>query len=177
MLRFTIVNVQLNWLRLERDHCDRSIFSRSMASLSSEEAFGSGFDQEQSEWCGSYSLSADISESESCSSSFSCRQFETECGASCSMTSSPHPVANNFLFLAPMMLPVIGGKDVVGSLGWDKKKPEKPKTDLFGTFYFSFLLFIFTIYYLFGTFYFSFLLFIFSIFYLFLFSKLLLTIL
>ena len=72
------------------------------------------------------------------------------------MTSSPRPVANNFLFLAPVMLPVIGGKDVVGSLGWDKKKPEKLKTDLFGTFYFSFLLFIVTIYYLFGTFYCSF---------------------
>ena len=72
------------------------------------------------------------------------------------MTSTPRPVASNFHFLAPMMLPVIGGKHMVV---WDEKKPEKPETDLFDTFYFSFLLFVFSIYYLF------------------LFSKLLLTIL
>ena len=121
-----------------------------MATLSSEEASGSGSgsgsDQEQSERCGSYSLSADVSESESCSSSFSCRRFETECGASSSMTSSPRPVAGNFHFPAPVMLPVIGGKDVVV---WDEKNPEKPETDLSGTLYFSFLLFIFSIYFCF----------------------------
>ena len=73
--------------------------------------------------------------------------------------SSPRSMADNFLFPGPVMLPVIRGKDVVGSLDWDKKKLEKPEIDLFDTFYFSFLLFIF------------------SIFYLFLFSKLLVTIL
>ena len=134
-----------------------------MASLSLEEASGSDFNQVQSKLCGSYSPSADVSELESCSSSFSCQRFETECGASSLMMSSPRPMADNFLFPGPVMLPVIRGKDVVGSLDWDKKKLEKPETDLFDTFYFSFLLFIFTIYYLFGTFYFSFLLFIFSI--------------
>lgn len=95
-----------------------------MASVSEAEASGS--DQEQSERCGSYSLSADVSESESCSSSFSGRRFDAECGASSSMTSSPRPVAGNFGFQAPVMLPVIGGKDVVV---WDEK-PEKPETDL-----------------------------------------------
>ena len=68
------------------------------------------------------------------------------------MTSTPHPMAGNFLFLTL----VIGGKDMVV---WDEKKPEKLETDLSDTFYFSFLLFVFSIYYLF------------------LFSKLLLTIL
>ena len=98
-----------------------------MASVSEAEASGS--DQEQSERCGSYSLSADVSEFESCSSSFSGRRFDAECGASSSMTSSPRPVAGNFGFQAPVMLPVIGGKDVVV---WDEK-PEKPETDLSGT--------------------------------------------
>ena len=150
--------MQLNWLRLERVHCDHSIFSRSMASLSSKEASDSysSSDQEQSEKCGSYSLSANVSKSESCSSSFSCRWFETECGASSSMMSSPRLVAGNLLFPTPVMQSVIGGKDMVV---WDKKKPEKLETDLSNTFCFSFLLFIFSIYYLF------------------LFSKLLLTIL
>jgi hypothetical protein len=98
-----------------------------MGSVSSEEGSGSGSDQEQSERCGSYSPSADVSESESCSS-FSCRRFDAEGGASSSMTSSPRPVAGNFGFSAPVMLPVIAGKDVV----WDVK-PEKRETDLSGT--------------------------------------------
>ncbi|KAJ0010626.1 hypothetical protein Pint_34202 [Pistacia integerrima] len=81
---------------------------------------------QQSERCGSYSLSADVSESESCSSSsFSCRRFDAE-GASSSLTSSPRPVAGGFGFPVPVMVPVIGGKDVVV---WDEK-PEKPDTDL-----------------------------------------------
>ena len=121
-----------------------------MASLSlveaSDSGFGSDFDQEQSKRCCSYSLSSDVSESESCSSRFSYRRFETKCGASRSMTSTTRPVACNFLFLVPVMLPVIGGKDMVV---WDEKKPEKPETDLSDTFYFSFLLFVFSIYYLF----------------------------
>jgi hypothetical protein len=94
-----------------------------MGSVSEEEGSGS----EQSERCGSYSPSADISESESCSS-FSGRRFDAEGGGSSSMTSSPHQVAGNFGFPATVMLPVIAGKDVV----WDEK-PEKRETDLSGT--------------------------------------------
>ncbi|KAG7975700.1 hypothetical protein I3843_06G112600 [Carya illinoinensis] len=95
-----------------------------MGSVSEEEEYRYGSDQDQSERCGSYSLSADVSESESCSS-FSSRRFDAEVGASSSMTSSPRPVAGNFGFTAPMMLPVIGGKDVVL---WDQK-PEKREAD------------------------------------------------
>ncbi|XVE48793.1 hypothetical protein DITRI_Ditri01bG0031200 [Diplodiscus trichospermus] len=85
-----------------------------MGSVSSE-------DDQQSERCGSYSLSADVSESESCSS-FSCRRFDGE-GCSSSMTSSPRLMAaGGFRFQVPLMLPVIGGKDVVI---WDDEKPEK----------------------------------------------------
>lgn len=94
-----------------------------MGSVSSED--GSD-DQQSEERCGSYSLSADVSESESCSS-FSCRRFNAE-GASSSMTSSPRLMIGNFDFPAPptVMLPVIGGKDVVV---WDEK-PEKRETEL-----------------------------------------------
>lgn len=70
-----------------------------MASVSSEE----------SERYGSYSLSADVSESES-SSSFSCQHYEHE-----HEQSSPFPV------LQPIMLPVIGGKDVVV---WEEKSDK-----------------------------------------------------
>lgn len=92
-----------------------------MGSVSSED----GSDQ-LSDRCGSYSLSADVSESESCSS-FSCRRFDGE-GASSSMTSSPRQGIGNFCFPPPppLMLPVIGGSDVVV---WEEK-PEKPETDL-----------------------------------------------
>ncbi|CAK9153930.1 unnamed protein product [Ilex paraguariensis] len=96
-----------------------------MGSVSSED----GFDG-QSERCGSYSLSADVSESES-SSSFSCRRYGE--GASSSMASSPlacGQLTGNSTFPAPMppplMFPVIGGKDVVVC----DKKPEKRETDL-----------------------------------------------
>ena len=101
-----------------------------MGSVSSDD----GSDQ-QSDRCGSYSLSADVSESESCSS-FSCRRFDAE-GASSSMTSSPRPAAGRFFVPAPVMLPVIGGKDVVAT--WDDK-PDKRDADLSGflfLFYFS----------------------------------------
>ncbi|KAE8668333.1 Rop guanine nucleotide exchange factor 1 [Hibiscus syriacus] len=84
-----------------------------------------GSDQ-QSERCGSYNLSADVSESESCSS-FSCRRFDGE-GCSSSMTSSPRLIgAGGFGF----QVPVIGGKDVVI---WDddEEKIEKRDTDLSG---------------------------------------------
>ncbi|GAB4838589.1 Rop guanine nucleotide exchange factor 1 [Ancistrocladus abbreviatus] len=96
-----------------------------MASVLSEDE---GYDQE-SERCGSYSLSADISESES-SSSCSHRRFDAD-GVSCSLTSSPfgsRPVVGNCSFPAPplpFVLPVIGGRDVV----WDEK-PPRPETDL-----------------------------------------------
>ncbi|KAK2974316.1 hypothetical protein RJ640_026877 [Escallonia rubra] len=97
-----------------------------MGSVSSED----GYDQ-QSERCGSYSLSADVSESES-SSSFSCRRYDAE-GASSSMTSSPlgrRPLTGNSVFPAnippPLMLPTIGGKDGVV---WEEK-PAKTETDL-----------------------------------------------
>lgn len=97
-----------------------------MGSVSSDD----GSDQ-QSDRCGSYSLSADVSESESCSS-FSCRRFDAE-GASSSMTSSPRPaVPGIFGVQAPVMLPVIGGKDVVA---WDDK-PVKKDAELSGTFFF-----------------------------------------
>lgn len=99
-----------------------------MGSVSSEDC-----SDQQSERCGSYSLSADVSESESCSS-FSCRRFDGE-GASSSMTSSPRPAAGNFFFPAPVMLPVIGGKDVVA---WNDK-PEKREADLSGSLFFIFI--------------------------------------
>ncbi|KAE8663517.1 Rop guanine nucleotide exchange factor 1 [Hibiscus syriacus] len=92
-----------------------------MASECSDE----GSDQ-QSERCGSYSLSADVSESESCSS-FSCRRFDGE-GCSSSMTSSPRLMAAGGL---GFQVPVIGGKDVVI---WDDddEKTEKRDADLSG---------------------------------------------
>nr|XP_009794968.1 PREDICTED: rop guanine nucleotide exchange factor 1 isoform X2 [Nicotiana sylvestris] len=101
-----------------------------MGSVSSEE----GSDQ-QSERCGSYSLSADVSESESSSSSFSCRRYDAE-GASSSMASSPlacRRFAAKSEFPAPMippfMFPVIGGKDVVLC----NDKSEKRQADLSAT--------------------------------------------
>ncbi|KAL1190191.1 Rop guanine nucleotide exchange factor 1 [Cardamine amara subsp. amara] len=78
-----------------------------MGSLSSEED-----EAGSSERCGSYSPSADISESESSSGE----------AASSSITSSPRVGGRGFYFPAPVMLPVIGGKDVV----WDDKS-EKDK--------------------------------------------------
>lgn len=81
-----------------------------MGSFSSEEE---GSDQQPR---GSYSLSADVSESES-SSSFSRRRYDAGEGASSSMASSPLalrrlPPPPEFVF------PVVGGKDVVF---WDDK--------------------------------------------------------
>ncbi|CAI0407895.1 unnamed protein product [Linum tenue] len=91
-----------------------------MASMSSDES---------EERCGSYSLSADVSESESCSS-FSCRRFDGGEGASCSMTPSPRAGGGvNICFpAAGLMLPVIGsvGKD----LGWDGKAHKRGDGDL-----------------------------------------------
>lgn len=89
-----------------------------MGSLSSEED-----DQVSSERCGSYSPSADISESESSTS------FDGE-GPSSSIPSSPRVVAGRgFYFPPPVMLPVIGGKDVL----WDDKQSDN--NDFSGTVY------------------------------------------
>ncbi|GMH16345.1 hypothetical protein Nepgr_018186 [Nepenthes gracilis] len=94
-----------------------------MGSVSSEDEACDG----QSERYGSYSLSADVSESES-SSSVSCRRSD---GISCSMTPSTlgyRPVVSNCSFPTPAtsMLKVIGGRDDVV---WDEN-PEKPETEL-----------------------------------------------
>ncbi|KAI4318570.1 hypothetical protein MLD38_032255 [Melastoma candidum] len=85
---------------------------------------------------GSYSLSADVSESESCSS-FSCAGnngnggcFEGE-GCSSSVASTPRPAAaagRSFSFPATVMAPVIGGRDVV--LWEGKRDKEKKEGDL-----------------------------------------------
>ncbi|CAL1372898.1 unnamed protein product [Linum trigynum] len=90
-----------------------------MASMSSDES---------EERCGSYSLSADVSESESCSS-FSCRRFDGVEGASSSVTPSPRGGGANFCFpAAGLMLPVIGG--VGKDLGWDGKAQKRGDGDL-----------------------------------------------
>uniref|UniRef100_A0A7N0U5P2 PRONE domain-containing protein n=1 Tax=Kalanchoe fedtschenkoi TaxID=63787 RepID=A0A7N0U5P2_KALFE len=76
---------------------------------------------QQSERCGSYSVSADVSESESCSS-FSYRRFDGE-GASSSMASSPRPgVGGSVGFPPAVMLPVIGGRDMVT---WDETAEKR----------------------------------------------------
>lgn len=94
---------------------------------------GSVSSEDVSERCGSYSPSADVSESESCSS-FCCRRFDAE-GASSSANLSPRPLAAHFNFpaaaAAQVMLPVVGGKDVVV---WDHKRD----LDLSGTYSSSF---------------------------------------
>ena len=99
-----------------------------MGSVSSER----GFDQ-ISERLESYSLSADVSESES-SSGFSCRRFDQE-GGSSSLTSSqlagPEFVdGSSFTARIPVMLPVVGGRHVV----IPAKKEEVSKADMSGEF-------------------------------------------
>ncbi|KVH88006.1 Plant specific Rop nucleotide exchanger, PRONE [Cynara cardunculus var. scolymus] len=81
----------------------------------------------------SYSLSADVSESES-SSSFSGRR-DDHGAASSSLTSSPHAafrtvsVTDSIFPPAPFTFPPFGGKDDV--MVWEKKQPRKqPDTDL-----------------------------------------------
>lgn len=99
-----------------------------MGSLSSEDDW---FEQER---CGSYCLSADVSESES-NSSFSLLRSDPDAAASSSVASSPAirrraSAAANVVFpapaLPPFLLPVIGGRDAVV---WDEK-PQKPDCDL-----------------------------------------------
>lgn len=96
-----------------------------MESVSSENCF-----DQQSKRFGSYSLSADVSESES-SSSFFCWRRDAD-GASSSLASSPlagRPViVNSELPAPPLLLPVVGGRDVVV---WEEK-PKKRGIDLSG---------------------------------------------
>lgn len=93
-----------------------------MGSESSEEL--EQFDQ-QSVRCGSYSLSADVSDSESCSS-FTGRRCDD--AASSSIASSPllhgHPIGNSAFF--PPMFPLLAGKD---AMLWGQK-PHKRDSDL-----------------------------------------------
>ncbi|KAE8736176.1 Rop guanine nucleotide exchange factor 1 [Hibiscus syriacus] len=94
-----------------------------MGSVSSEECF-----DQISERFESYSLSADVSESES-SSGFSCRRFDR--GDSSFLTSSP-PVGSEFVDVSslstrvPVMLPVVGGRHVV----IPSTKAEEQETDM-----------------------------------------------
>ncbi|KAG2692868.1 hypothetical protein I3760_08G072100 [Carya illinoinensis] len=95
-----------------------------MGSVSSED----GFDQ-LSERFESYSLSADISDSET-SSGFSCSRYDRECVSS-SLTSSPLAgpefVDNpGFLEPVPVLLPVVGDRHVV----IPAKRTEKPVAEL-----------------------------------------------
>ncbi|GAA0142026.1 guanyl-nucleotide exchange factor [Lithospermum erythrorhizon] len=91
-----------------------------MGSVGSED----GSDQ-QSERCGSYSPSADVSESESSLSSSSCRRFDCG-GASTSITSSPflRSAAAATPLSPPFNFPVVSGKGVVE---WEDVKPQKQK--------------------------------------------------
>lgn len=90
-------------------------------------------DQQSEERCGSYSLSADVSESES-SGSFPSHHYN---GSSSSLASPPPPLplaTGNSAFLDPLMPPAnlmfraVNGKDV---LVWDQK-PERRDADLSG---------------------------------------------
>ncbi|KAM7475190.1 hypothetical protein LguiB_022433 [Lonicera macranthoides] len=94
-----------------------------MGSVYSEDGDG------ESELCGSYNLSADVSESES-SSSLSRRGYDADCASSSTSTaSSPvgyRPLAGNCSF--PLMLPMIGGKNAVF---WEEK-PDKREIELSG---------------------------------------------
>ncbi|KAL1833297.1 hypothetical protein ACET3Z_002948 [Daucus carota] len=94
-----------------------------MPTISSEECS----DQQSDDRGGSYSLSADVSESES-SSSFSGCRFNAE-AASSSMASTPlarRAFTGNAGCPAPVMFPVVGGQDVVV---WEDKT-EKPEANL-----------------------------------------------
>ncbi|KAJ6399678.1 hypothetical protein OIU77_020268 [Salix suchowensis] len=79
----------------------------------------------------SYSLSADVSESESdtSSSSFSCRPHDLKDGASTSFTSSTPDFAGNSVspLPLPLMLPVVVGRHVAAT---PEEKEDKPGTDL-----------------------------------------------
>lgn len=87
-----------------------------MASVSSEDC--------SDDRCGSYSLSADVSESES-SSSFSGRRFDAD-SISAESPLGRRGFAGNSGFPAPVMFPVVGGKDVVV---WEDRT-QKSEADL-----------------------------------------------
>ncbi|KAI3834339.1 hypothetical protein MKX03_030146 [Papaver bracteatum] len=102
-----------------------------MGSISSLEEDG----MDQSERYGSYSISADVSESESSSSfTYNHNHYNDE-GASSSFASSPlsthPPVVTKISGFPALMLPVIGGKDVVA---WeeksDKREPNLSEVDM-----------------------------------------------
>uniref|UniRef100_A0A6N2LDH1 Uncharacterized protein n=1 Tax=Salix viminalis TaxID=40686 RepID=A0A6N2LDH1_SALVM len=77
----------------------------------------------------SYSLSADVSESESdtSSSSFSCRPHYLKDGASTSFTSSTPDFAGNSVspLPLPVIQPVVGGRHVAAT---PEEKEDKPGT-------------------------------------------------
>lgn len=106
------------------------------------ESFSSEDDYDQlSERFERYSLSADVSESES-STNLSCRQYENEGAASSSLTSSPLAglrCADNSLISAPAagILPVVGGRDFVIPAA----KTERPETNLSGEFWIVLVIF------------------------------------
>lgn len=89
-----------------------------MASVSSEDC--------SDDRCGSYSLSADVSESES-STSFSGRRFDAD-SLSAESPLGPRAFAGSSAFPAPVMFPVVGGKDVVV---WEGRT-QKSQPDLSG---------------------------------------------
>ncbi|XP_068639760.1 rop guanine nucleotide exchange factor 1-like [Aristolochia californica] len=90
-----------------------------MGSVSSE----NGYDQ--SDRFESYSLSADVSESETYSS-FSGRRYDAGDDGFSSPASSSSLLVGSLGFVAQLDLPLVGGKDVVV---WEEK-PEKRETDL-----------------------------------------------
>ncbi|XP_058099800.1 rop guanine nucleotide exchange factor 1-like [Magnolia sinica] len=94
-----------------------------MGTVSSDD---DAFDQ-QSERFGSYSLSADVSESESCSS-FSGRQYSADADAASSSPASLALAAGKSVSSAPApeLMLAVGGRDVVM---WEGKG-EKRETDL-----------------------------------------------
>lgn len=107
------------------------------------ESFSSEDDYDQlSERFERYSLSADVSESES-STNLSCPQYENDGAASSSFTSSPLAgliFADNSLIPAPAtgMLPVIGGRDLVIPAA----KTERSETSLSGEFWIVLVIFL-----------------------------------
>lgn len=85
------------------------------------------FDLQSERFDDSYSLSADVSESETCSSTstFSCRQQDAS--TSLSSSSTLHFNSNSgFVEPANVMLPVVGGRHVI----IPAEKTDKPETEL-----------------------------------------------
>ncbi|KAK7264088.1 hypothetical protein RJT34_31691 [Clitoria ternatea] len=95
--------------------CVRSVRDFRFVANQTKTTMESVSSEDGSDRCGSYSPSADISESESCSSFYG-RRYAAE-GPSSSANLSPRPLAPAHFNFPP--LPVIGGKDVVV---WDHKR-------------------------------------------------------